>query len=229
MNRSNTNHSNSNTTSQTLLEIKNLKHSFDYPLFSDVNFTLEAQQSIAIIGVSGCGKSTLLNILSSLLTPNSGEILYNDNDIYKLSQEQLIALRRDVFGIVFQSHYLFRGFNGIENLQISELLSGESINHKLLEQLKINHILYQGIGEMSGGQQQRLSIARVLNKKPKIIFADEPTGNLDKETAQDVMNVMFDYIFQENAGMILVTHENELAYLCDKVYELDNQILKRIK
>jgi len=87
----------------------------------------------------------------------------------------------------------------------------------------------QGIGELSGGQQQRLSIARILTKKPKIIFADEPTGNLDKQTANEVMSVLFDYVKKENAGMILVTHEDDLANLCDKIYKIDNLILKRVK
>jgi putative ABC transport system ATP-binding protein len=212
-----------------LLEVKQLSQNFDYPLFENLELNLHQQESIAIIGVSGCGKSTLLNILSSLLKPMSGEVKYNNNDIYKLSKNELIAMRRDVFGIIFQSHYLFRGFDAQENLQISEFLSGEVIDYELLKHLKIDHILKQGVGEISGGQQQRLSIARVLNKKPKIIFADEPTGNLDNTTAKDVMSVVFDYLSKEKAGMILVTHELELANRCDKVFKLEDKKLQRIK
>lgn len=212
-----------------LLEVKKISQNFDYPLFKDIDLTLHEQESIAIVGVSGCGKSTLLNIFSSLLKPLNGQVLYKNNDIYKLSNKDLIRIRRDEFGIIFQSHYLFRGFNSIENLKISEFLSGESIDYKLLEKLKINHILGQGIGEISGGQQQRLSIARVLNKKPNIIFADEPTGNLDNATAKEVMEVVFDYILQENAGIILVTHEMNIANYCNKIYTLTDMKLKRIK
>ncbi|MCG3720083.1 ATP-binding cassette domain-containing protein, partial [Aliarcobacter butzleri] len=99
----------------------------------------------------------------------------------------------------------------------------------LLKELNIEHVINQGVGELSGGQQQRLSIARVLTKKPKIIFADEPTGNLDKDTANVVMNTLFNYIKKNNAGLILVTHENELALRCDKVYKLDNLELKDMR
>lgn len=212
-----------------LLEAKNLSHKFDYELFKNINLSLQKQQSIAIIGTSGSGKSTLLNILSSLLKPTSGNVVFQRKDIYSLSQNDLLKIRRDDFGIIFQAHYLFRGFSANENLEIAEFLSGEEIDKNLLKELNIEHVINQGVGELSGGQQQRLSIARVLTKKPKIIFADEPTGNLDKDTANVVMNTLFNYIKKNNAGLILVTHENELALRCDKVYKLDNLELKDMR
>jgi len=218
-----------NHSSSLLLNAKNITHNFDYPLFNDINLELNQKETIAIIGASGSGKSTLLNIFCSLLSPNEGDIYFKNTNIYNLSQDKLLKLRRDDFGIVFQAHYLFRGFSADENLHIASLLSNNDIDNDLLKQLKIQHVLHQGIGELSGGQQQRLSIARVLSKKPKIIFADEPTGNLDKQTALEVMDVLFDYTFKNNAGMILVTHENDLALKCDKVYELVNEKLVRIK
>ncbi|ABV66809.1 ABC transporter ATP-binding protein [Aliarcobacter butzleri] len=212
-----------------LLEAKNLSHKFDYELFKNINLSLQKQESIAIIGTSGSGKSTLLNILSSLLKPTSGNVVFQRKDIYSLSQNDLLKIRRDDFGIIFQAHYLFRGFSANENLEIAEFLSGEKIDKNLLKELNIEHVINQGVGELSGGQQQRLSIARVLTKKPKIIFADEPTGNLDKDTANVVMNTLFNYIKKNNAGLILVTHENELALRCDKVYKLDNLELKDMR
>lgn len=212
-----------------LLEAKNLSHKFDYELFKNINLSLQKQESIAIIGTSGSGKSTLLNILSSLLKPTSGNVVFQRKDIYFLSQNDLLKIRRDDFGIIFQAHYLFRGFSANENLEIAEFLSGEKIDKNLLKELNIEHVINQGVGELSGGQQQRLSIARVLTKKPKIIFADEPTGNLDKDTANVVMNTLFNYIKKNNAGLILVTHENELALRCDKVYKLDNLELKDMR
>ncbi|MCT7600588.1 ABC transporter ATP-binding protein [Aliarcobacter butzleri] len=212
-----------------LLEAKNLSHKFDYELFKNINLSLQKQESIAIIGTSGSGKSTLLNILSSLLKPTSGNVVFQRKDIYSLSQNDLLKIRRDDFGIIFQTHYLFRGFSANENLEIAEFLSGEKIDKNLLKELNIEHVINQGVGELSGGQQQRLSIARVLTKKPKIIFADEPTGNLDKDTANVVMNTLFNYIKKNNAGLILVTHENELALRCDKVYKLDNLELKDMR
>lgn len=212
-----------------LLKAKNLSHEFDYKLFKNINLSLQKQESIAIIGTSGSGKSTLLNILSSLLKPTNGNVVFQSKDIYSLGQNELLKIRRDDFGIIFQAHYLFRGFSANENLEIAEFLSGETIDKNLLKELNIEHVINQGVGELSGGQQQRLSIARVLTKKPRIIFADEPTGNLDKDTANIVMDTLFNYIKKNNAGLILVTHENELALKCDKIYKLDNLELKDMR
>jgi len=212
-----------------LLYATNLSHSFDYPLFKNINFSIKRQESIAIVGVSGSGKSTLLHILSSLLKPNKGEVFYNQKSIYKLSNEELLKIRRKDFGIIFQSHYLFRGFSGIENLQISKMLSNKEIDFELLKRFKIDKVIEQNIGNLSGGEQQRLSIARVLIKKPKVVFADEPTGNLDEVTAYEVMNELIQYTFKENAGIIIVTHNLELAKLCNKIFKLEDKELVQIK
>jgi len=213
----------------SLLQVNNISHNFDYPLFEDISLSLEEKQTIAIIGISGSGKSTLLNIFCSLLKPMSGEVLYKKQNIFGLAKDELLEVVREDFGIIFQAHYLFRGFNANENLQIASLLTNNEIDKELLERLKISHVMTQGVGELSGGQQQRLSIARVLTKQPSIIFADEPTGNLDGQTAFEVMNILFEYVQQQNAGMILVTHEEEIAYKCDKVYRLNNNKLEQLK
>lgn len=220
--------SNKTLSSSLLLKASNIEHNFDYPLFKNINLDIKEKESIAIIGSSGSGKSTLLNILSSLLKPTSGTVVFKNKDIYSLKQDKLLKIRREDFGIVFQAHYLFRGFSAIENLQIATLLSKEKIDNKLLEQLDITHVLNQGVGELSGGQQQRLSIARILMKKPNIIFADEPTGNLDKKTANIVMNTLFEYIKNNNAALVLVTHEDDLAFKCDRVFKLEDLSLKEI-
>ena len=212
-----------------LLQAKNLSHKFDYELFNDINLSLLKKESIAIIGMSGSGKSTLLNVLSSLLKPSTGSVVFKSKDIYAQKQSELLKIRRDDFGIIFQAHYLVRGFSAIENLEIATLLSGEEIDKDLLKELNIDYVINQGVGELSGGQQQRLSIARVMTKKPKIIFADEPTGNLDKDTAKIVMDTLFKYIKNNDAGLILVTHEYELAMRCDKVYKLEELKLQEIK
>jgi len=220
---------NQNNSNLPLLDVRAISHDFDYPLFQDINLSLHEGETIAIIGVSGSGKSTLLNIFSTLLIPNKGEVYYNNKNILNLSKNELLKVRRNDFGIIFQAHYLFRGFNADENLKISELLSGNKIDEDLLSSLNINHVMKQGIGELSGGQQQRLSCARVLVKKPKVIFADEPTGNLDKQTANEMINVLFDYVKNNDAGLIMVTHENEIADKCDKVYKLTEYRLEQIK
>ena len=194
-----------------LLEVRNLSHSFEYNLFSDINFTLNPKESISIVGVSGSGKSTLLHICATLLRPDLGEVKLFSKDLYKQKNRDILKLRREDVGIIFQSHYLFKGFDAFENIELATLLNGTEIDNGLMEKLGIENVLKQKIGELSGGQQQRVSIARVLSKKPKIIFADEPTGNLDGKTASEVMNVLFEYIEQNDAALLLVTHDNDLA------------------
>ena len=212
-----------------LLSAKNISHTFDYELFNNVSIELNEQESIAIIGISGSGKSTLLHILSTLLRSKKGSISLLGEDISTMSRGKLAKLKRDKLGLVFQSHYLFKGFSAYENLEVAEILSQQSIDKELLDKLNISQSLEQKVTELSGGQQQRVSIARVLTKKPTLIFADEPTGNLDAKTAHDVMNLFFEYIDKNHAGMILVTHDEHLAQMCSKVYRLEDKILKQIK
>ncbi|WP_086226835.1 ABC transporter ATP-binding protein [Campylobacter devanensis] len=208
-----------------MLKALNLSHKFDYLLFNDINLDIKPATTTAIMGVSGSGKSTILHILSTLLSPTDGEVIYNDKSLYKLNSDELLKIRRYDFGIIFQAHYLFKGFNGFENIELATILSGQKINLNLLKALKIDNVINQKIGELSGGQQQRVSIARVLAKNPKIIFADEPTGNLDQTTAKEVMSVIFDYVKTNNTALVLVTHDKDIAQLCDIKYQLSNQHL----
>jgi putative ABC transport system ATP-binding protein len=212
-----------------LLEAKNLSHTFEYKLFSDISLVAKEQDSIAIIGVSGSGKSTLLNILSSLLSPDKGEVSLFGEDVSKMSKKRLEEIKRYELGLVFQSHYLFKGFSAKENLEVSAILSKQEIDETLLEKLKIHEVIEQKVTELSGGQQQRVSISRVLTKQPKLLFVDEPTGNLDKQTANEVMEIFFEYLQKTNAAMILVTHDEDLAFKCKKVYKLENKELKVLK
>ena len=212
-----------------LLSAQNLSHTFEYELFNDVSLELNAKESIAIIGASGSGKSTLLHILSTLLKQDSGTVSILGNDTLTLKKNKLAQLKRDSLGLIFQSHYLFKGFSAYENLEVAAMLSEEQIEEELLERLKILEPINQKVTELSGGQQQRVSIARVLTKKPQIIFADEPTGNLDKQTAHEVMELFFEYLEENSAGMILVTHDEDLAFMCDKVYRLENKELVKVK
>lgn len=212
-----------------LLRGVNLTHAFEYTLFENINITLHNRESIAILGVSGCGKSTMLHVLSTLLKPNSGEVFYNEREIYSLSSDERLKIRRNDFGIIFQSHYLFKGFSAYENIELAAKLVNKKIDNEILDKLQISQILKQKIGELSGGQQQRVSIARVLHKNPNIIFADEPTGNLDKDTANDVFDVLFDYINNKDGGLILVTHDENLAQKCSSVYRLVDKKLIKIR
>lgn len=203
-----------------ILRAQGLSHSFDYPLFDDLNLSLNAGESLAVQGSSGCGKSTLLYILASLLRPKKGRVFFEGKDIYALSENERLVIRRYAFGIIFQSHYLFKGFSALENIELANVLSKEEMDKNLLEKLGIAHLLGQKITKLSGGQQQRVSIARVLCKKPKIIFADEATGNLDYQNAQNVIELLKNYIKEYQGVLVFITHDKSLASLCDRQYKL---------
>ncbi|EQB39799.1 ABC transporter ATP-binding protein [Sulfurimonas hongkongensis] len=212
-----------------LLSAKNISHTFEYELFRDVSIELDEGDSIAIIGISGSGKSTLLHILSTLLTPDTGSVELFGKNVELMSKKELAKIKRDALGLVFQSHYLFRGFSARENLEVAAMLSKQEIDDEVLKRLSILENMEQKVTQLSGGQQQRVSIARVLTKKPRVLFLDEPTGNLDKTTANEVMDIFFDFIRDNNAAMILVTHDEELASRCRRVYRLQNKELIMVK
>ncbi|ELC9612054.1 ABC transporter ATP-binding protein [Campylobacter coli] len=204
-----------------LLRAENLGHSFDYPLFENLNFSLNQKDCIAIQGSSGCGKSTLLHIISSLLKPNKGEVFFKGQNLYKISENERLKIRRYDLGIIFQTHYLFKGFSALENIELASVLSNQDLDEKTLKKLGIHELLKQKIGKLSGGQQQRVSIARVLCKKPKIIFADEATGNLDFDNAKNVIELLVSYAKENDAALFFVTHDSKLAQFCDKTYILN--------
>ena len=208
-----------------LLNTTNLSHSFDTLLFDDINLSISPKESISIVGRSGSGKSTLLHICSSFLTPDNGEIELLSQNLYKKTNSEIEALRRYDIGIIFQFHYLFKGMSAYENINIASMLSNKPLDKKIIQKLDIQECMDKKISELSGGQQQRVSIARVLSKKPRIIFADEPTGNLDTQTASLVMDVLLEYIDQNNAGLMLVTHDIDLANRCNQKYLLDDKSL----
>ena len=208
-----------------LLEAQNISFGYEKPILNYLDFSAESGEIVSIMGVSGSGKSTLLHILSSFLKPQSGKVSLFNLDIYALPQNEILALRRKKIGMIFQSHYLFLGFSAYENLQVASILSGEKIDESLLEMFGISETLNKNVGSLSGGQQQRLSIARILTKKPQIIFADEPTGNLDRETAFNVMETLFSYTKSTNSLLIFVTHDQLLAKKAPSAYKLENTTL----
>ena len=212
-----------------ILEATSLSHQFEYPLFNDINLSIEAGETVAIIGESGSGKSTLLHTLSTLLEPDSGEVKLLEKDIYQLKDRELVAMRRDDLGLIFQSHYLFKGFSAYENLEVASLLASEPVDQILVERLGLKDVIDLKVTQLSGGQQQRISIARVLTKRPRIIFADEPTGNLDNKTSLEVMSIFEEYVEEHKAALILVTHNEDFANRCHKVYRLENKGLTQVK
>ena len=199
-----------------MISIKKISHGFDSKLFSNINIELVAGDSLAITGRSGSGKSTLLHIISSFLKPDHGEVIFNNKDVYK----NIDDFRRNYFGIIFQDHFLLNGMTVKGNLEISENISGKEINLDLLKELNIYSLLDKKVSELSGGQKQRVSIARVLIKEPSVIFADEITANLDKETRDEVMDMLFKYMDNHNCILVLVTHDDEVSKRCLKNLEI---------
>ena len=211
-----------------MIKAINLSHEFDYPLFNNISLEVKSKEKVAILGVSGSGKSTLLHILSTFLKPNNGEVYLFDKNIYSLKEKELIEIRRKKIGIIFQFHYLFNGFSAFDNLKVASILSQNEIDENLLKRLNIYNVIKQNIQTLSGGQQQRVSIARVLTKKPKIIFADEPTGNLDRKSAFEVMDILEEYCDENKACLVMVTHDEEIAKKCNTIYKLENYGLHTI-
>ncbi len=212
-----------------MLRAENITHSFDYMLFENLNLEIKPKERVAILGKSGSGKSSLLHILSTFLKPQKGSVYYNGKNIYSLNEKELINIRKREFGIVFQFHYLFNTFSALENIEAAAILAQREIDFNLIERLEIKDVLNQNIQTLSGGQQQRVSIARVLSKKPKIIFADEPTGNLDKNNANEVMQILCEYCEINSASLITVTHDEDLKIFFERVYYLKDKRLEICK
>jgi putative ABC transport system ATP-binding protein len=212
-----------------LLSLENISHSFSDNLFKDISLKLSTNKKVAIIGESGCGKSTLLHIMATFLKPQFGIVKLFDKDIYSLNDKKIMNYRRHDISVVFQQHYLFKGFLLEENLKIASLISGNKIDIDLIEKFGLKNKTSLHTSALSGGEQQRASILRALIKRPKIIFADEPTGNLDYKNSHITIDALFEYIDDTQSSIILITHDKKIADRCDEVYEINNQRLTLIR
>ncbi len=180
----------------------------------------------AITGPSGSGKSTLLHMLSGLDTPTSGKVFYQDKDLYEYKDNQLAVLRRRRFGFVFQNYNLVRELTGFENILLPVMLDGRKADEAYLKQVidllgiadRVGHLP----GAMSGGQQQRVSIARALANKPGILFADEPTGNLDGKSGREVLSLLRQVSHDLGVTLVLVTHDLNVAEQADRIIQLED-------
>lgn len=198
-----------------------------------VDFTMYRGEFCAIVGTSGSGKSTLLNMLAGLEKPTKGEIVIAGKHIEKLNENQLVSFRRERVGFIFQSYNLLTTMNAIENVALP--LSFRGIARKEREKLAEKYLKMVGLdkvgdhmpNQMSGGQQQRVGIARALVVHPEIIFADEPTGNLDSHTTMDVLRLMQKIVREQNQTLVMVTHDNNLATYADRIFHIiDGKIVK---
>jgi lipoprotein-releasing system ATP-binding protein len=193
----------------------------------DVNLNVEAGSFNAIIGQSGSGKSTLLNILGTLDQPTSGEIVINGIPTSKMNTKQLAALRNETLGFIFQFHYLLPEFTALENVLMPVRIKGEKITpeilkkaHDLMDLVGLTKVKNNLATQMSGGQQQRTAIARSLMNDPKIILADEPTGNLDSDTTEQVYDLMRKINKTFNTTFLIITHDRKVAEKTDRIIEI---------
>lgn len=196
-----------------------------------VNFKLENGEFVAIMGSSGSGKSTLLHLCAGLLRPNSGSIRIRGNELTKMSEDQLAKFRGQYVGFIFQKHNLIAQLTAIENITIPAMMmkkpdySYEHSLKKLTETLKINDRLHHLPAELSGGQQQRVAIARALINRPQILFADEPTGNLDRQNADEVLELLLETQKSFGQTLLMVTHDPKIAARADRILYMENGML----
>lgn len=191
-----------------------------------VDFTISRGEFCAITGPSGSGKSTLLNMLAGLEHPSKGEIVIAGKHIEKLNERQLVAFRRERVGFIFQSYNLIATMNAIENVALPLSFRGMARKERTrrakqyLKLVGLEKFMYHMPNQMSGGQQQRVGIARALAVDPQIIFADEPTGNLDSKTTMDVLRLMQTIVRERNQTLVMVTHDNNLATYADRIFKI---------
>lgn len=204
-------------------------------ILTDVNLTIGTSEIIAIIGSSGCGKSTLLHILGGLDKPDDGTVIWNDQSIYNLKSDDLADLRNRNVGFVFQFHHLLPEFTAIENVMMPGFIKGtpqkeaEKKATALLSRLGLGGRLTHRPSQLSGGEQQRVSMARALMNEPSLILADEPTGNLDAANTEAILSQLFELREDRNLSIALITHERDIANRCDVVYELRSGVLHRLE
>ena len=195
-----------------------------------INFSVNSEEIISIVGPSGSGKTSIIMLASGLESATEGSIKINNQEIVGLKENKLSEVRRKNIGIVFQSFYLIPNLTAIENVLLS-LEANQKYNQDdeakaLLAEFGLYHRLNHLPSELSGGEQQRVAIARALINKPKIILADEPTGNLDSANSESMMDLLFNYTKKSKTSLVMVTHDNSIADRCDRIIEIkDGQIV----
>lgn len=206
----------------------------DLVIFHDLSLQVAEGEQVAIIGESGAGKSTLLHLISGLDKPSAGTIYYKDKNVTGLAESELSAFRNREIGYVWQQHHLLPEFSAEENISMPLRIRGESAAKALasaqvsLEEVGLGNRAQHRAGELSGGEQQRIAIARALAADPSLLLADEPTGNLDEGTGQMIFNLLGDLRTKRRLTTILVTHNLHFARRCDRVLKLEGGALQAI-
>ncbi len=226
--------------SEVILKAENIYKSFKtvkkvkLDILKGISLEIEPEKVTVIIGASGAGKSTLLHLLGALDRPDSGEVFYEDKNIFKLSDERLAKFRNRNIGFIFQFHHLLPEFTALENVTIPQMINGTSLkdasekSKELLETVGLNERTEHKPAELSGGEQQRVAVARALANNPQIIFADEPTGNLDSANSEAIHKLIVNLKEKYNKTFVIVTHNQNLVKLADKVFEIkDGKLISK--
>lgn len=223
-----------------ILSCENIYKSYNHKgqkidVLKNISLNFEYNKIYIILGASGAGKSTLLHILGTLDQPDSGNIVFENIKINTLSETQLNKFRYTNLGFVFQFHHLLPEFTALENVALAAMIAGKNqkssfnMAKELLEQLNLGHRLNNKPAELSGGEQQRVAIARALINNPKIIIADEPTGNLDSKNSEIINNIFLDLKNKKNITLIIATHNKDLASIGDINIEIKDGEIFNIK
>ncbi len=210
-----------------IIEAHDIHKSFgQLEVLKGIDFSADKAETVSIMGASGTGKSTLLQILGTLSTPDSGSLMIDGEDVLKLRSDALASFRGRKIGFVFQAHHLLPEFTALENVMIPALIAGTAASTaraealRLLGSLGLKDRASHKPAELSGGEQQRTAIARAIINRPSVLFADEPTGNLDSATKQEIHKVFFDLRDSIGQTIVIVTHDPQLASLCDRRLEM---------
>ena len=198
-------------------------------ILKNINFRIESGESVAITGASGSGKSTLLSLLAGLDTPSSGLVEIDGQSLINLGEEGRAQLRQDKIGFVFQSFHLIPALNALDNVMLPLELKGDKNARqqaeKLLERVGLSERHEHRPVQLSGGEQQRVAIARAFAGQPEILFADEPTGNLDQNSGENIIELLFELNQEQGTTLVLVTHDQLLAKACQRQFQLDHGVL----
>jgi len=215
-----------------MIKITDIHKSYgDVEVLKGINMEIKQGEIVSVVGKSGAGKTTLLQIIGTLLRPDSGSIVIGDTDVTKLSVRDVSKFRNQNLGFVFQSHQLLPEFTAVENVMIPALINNavyrksESRARELLEFLNLGHRLNHKPKEMSGGEQQRVAVARALINSPEVILADEPSGNLDTHNKEELHRLFFDLRDKFNQTFVIVTHDMGLAKMSDRTITMQDGII----
>ena len=222
----------------SIIEARNLCKEYPLPhngilcVFKNLNFELQQGDLVAVMGVSGVGKTTLLNLFGALDRPTGGQILLENEDIFTKTERARAEIRNKKIGFVFQFYHLLPEFTALENICFPLLIKGVDKREAMrrafdrLEEVNLSEKAQVKPSQLSGGEQQRIAIARALINEPKVLLADEPTGNLDWKTGEKILNIIKDVHKTKDLSSIIVTHNEKVAQFCDKVYIMEDGLMK---